>query len=173
MRIEWEQLQRQHNTCTYTRTLLYNTVRTSVRSSLFSFFQNENSFCLILTLLMVSPRLASFDANTQFAHTNFFFPRVWVSFKRKLFLLCLKKTMDENGNTIIKTKPRTGARRVLVTGGAGFVGSHLCDALVAVRDYFFFFSSSRFSLLDRTLRWMKTTNFRDARWPLSSISFAL
>jgi nucleoside-diphosphate-sugar epimerase len=46
--------------------------------------------------------------------------------------------MDENGNTIIKTKPRTGARRVLVTGGAGFVGSHLCDALVAVRDYFFF-----------------------------------
>jgi nucleoside-diphosphate-sugar epimerase len=47
--------------------------------------------------------------------------------------------MDENGNTIIKTKPRTGARRVLVTGGAGFVGSHLCDALVAVRDYSFFF----------------------------------
>mmetsp|Transcript_1808 Transcript_1808/g.6507 ORF Transcript_1808/g.6507 Transcript_1808/m.6507 type:complete len:85 (-) Transcript_1808:1893-2147(-) len=43
--------------------------------------------------------------------------------------------MDENGNTIIKTKPRTGARRVLVTGGAGFVGSHLCDALVARGDY--------------------------------------
>jgi hypothetical protein len=105
--------------------------------------------CLMMGL--ASPSLKR-DANTQFAHINFFFPRVWVSFKRKLFLLCLKKTMDENGNTIIKTKPRTGARRVLVTGGAGFVGSHLCDALVAVRDYSFFFSSSRFSLLDRTLR---------------------
>ena len=46
--------------------------------------------------------------------------------------------MDENGNTIIKTKPRTGARRVLVTGGAGFVGSHLCDALVAVRVFILF-----------------------------------
>ena len=41
--------------------------------------------------------------------------------------------MDAHGNTIIKTKPRTGARRVLVTGGAGFVGSHFCDALMAVR----------------------------------------
>jgi hypothetical protein len=48
------------------------------------------------------------------------------------------KKMDENGNTIIKTKPRTGARRVLVTGGAGFVGSHLCDALVAVRVFILF-----------------------------------
>ena len=46
--------------------------------------------------------------------------------------------MDENGNTMIKTKPRTGARRVLVTGGAGFVGSHLCDALVAVRVFILF-----------------------------------
>jgi len=101
---------------------------------------------------MVS-RFLKRDANTQFAHTNFFFPRVWVSFKRKIILVVLKKTMDENGNTIIKTKPRTGARRVLVTGGAGFVGSHLCDALVAVRDYsFFFLLRASFSLLDRTLR---------------------
>ena len=51
---------------------------------------------------------------------------------KKNALSSRKKTMDKNGNTIIKTKPRTGARRVLVTGGAGFVGSHLCDALVAV-----------------------------------------
>ncbi|KAK3267685.1 UDP-glucuronic acid decarboxylase 1 [Cymbomonas tetramitiformis] len=42
---------------------------------------------------------------------------------------------DANGKTLIKTKPRTGKNRVLVTGGAGFVGSHLCDFLVNRGDY--------------------------------------
>ncbi|GAX77457.1 hypothetical protein CEUSTIGMA_g4901.t1 [Chlamydomonas eustigma] len=37
--------------------------------------------------------------------------------------------------TLVKTKPRIERPRVLVTGGAGFVGSHLCDFLVARGDY--------------------------------------
>jgi UDP-glucuronate decarboxylase len=37
--------------------------------------------------------------------------------------------------TLVKTKPRVERPRVLVTGGAGFVGSHLCDFLVARGDY--------------------------------------
>ena len=37
--------------------------------------------------------------------------------------------------TPIKTKPRVESRRVLVTGGAGFVGSHLCTFLVERGDH--------------------------------------
>ena len=43
-----------------------------------------------------------------------------------------------NGNhpaTPIKTKPRIESNRVLVTGGAGFVGSHLCTYLVERGDH--------------------------------------
>lgn len=37
--------------------------------------------------------------------------------------------------TIQKTKPRIERNRVLVTGGAGFVGSHLCTYLVERGDH--------------------------------------
>lgn len=37
--------------------------------------------------------------------------------------------------TTIKTKPRVEKNRVLVTGGAGFVGSHLCTHLVERGDH--------------------------------------
>lgn len=37
--------------------------------------------------------------------------------------------------TLIKTKPRVDRNRVLVTGGAGFVGSHLCTYLVERGDH--------------------------------------
>ena len=46
--------------------------------------------------------------------------------------------MDKDGNTLIKAKPRPGVKginRVLVTGGAGFVGSHLIDHLMARGDH--------------------------------------
>ena len=38
-------------------------------------------------------------------------------------------------STVIKAKPRIEANRVLVTGGAGFVGSHLCTYLVERGDH--------------------------------------
>lgn len=37
--------------------------------------------------------------------------------------------------TVTKTKPQCVRTRVLVTGGAGFVGSHLCTTLVARGDF--------------------------------------
>ena len=37
--------------------------------------------------------------------------------------------------TVVKAKPRTARNRVVVTGGAGFVGSHLCEYLVERGDY--------------------------------------
>lgn len=59
--------------------------------------------------------------------------------------------------TVIKTKPRIERNRVLVTGGAGFVGSHLCTALVARGDHVIcldnFFTGSKDNiahLLDKT-----------------------
>jgi FlaA1/EpsC-like NDP-sugar epimerase len=42
---------------------------------------------------------------------------------------------QENGETKIKAKPRIERNRVLVTGGAGFVGSHLCTYLVERGDH--------------------------------------
>lgn len=42
---------------------------------------------------------------------------------------------NEQKTTVIKAKPRIEANRVLVTGGAGFVGSHLCTFLVERGDH--------------------------------------
>lgn len=43
-----------------------------------------------------------------------------------------------------KAKPRVERNRVLVTGGAGFVGSHLCAYLVKRGDHVSAFSSATF-----------------------------
>jgi hypothetical protein len=48
--------------------------------------------------------------------------------------LCLQAPGFPRG-TVIKTKPRVERNRVLVTGGAGFVGSHLCEFLVTRGDH--------------------------------------
>ena len=49
--------------------------------------------------------------------------------------------------TLVKTKPRVESNRVVVTGGAGFVGSHLCTFLVERGDHVIcldnFFTGSR------------------------------
>ena len=42
----------------------------------------------------------------------------------------------------VKAKPRMERNRVLVTGGAGFVGSHLCDYLVTRGDHVSFWNTT-------------------------------
>ena len=46
-----------------------------------------------------------------------------------------KSAPEIMNGTIQKTKPRIERNRVLVTGGAGFVGSHLCTYLVERGDH--------------------------------------
>lgn len=72
-------------------------------------------------------------------------------------LLTLPTSQSPSSRAVIKTKPRIERNRVLVTGGAGFVGSHLCTALVARGDHVIcldnFFTGSKDNikhLLDKT-----------------------
>ena len=58
-----------------------------------------------------------------------------------------KVEVHQGDKTIIKTKPRIERNRVLVTGGAGFVGSHLCTYLVERGDHVSMSSCNTFSLL--------------------------
>ena len=46
-----------------------------------------------------------------------------------------KQKSPPDASTLIKTKPRVESNRVVVTGGAGFVGSHLCTYLVERGDH--------------------------------------
>lgn len=46
-----------------------------------------------------------------------------------------RKKQKSPDHTLIKTKPRVESNRVVVTGGAGFVGSHLCTFLVERGDH--------------------------------------
>jgi NADPH:quinone reductase-like Zn-dependent oxidoreductase len=52
-----------------------------------------------------------------------------------LFAAMVTSPNDKNNTPAVKAKPRSEANRVLVTGGAGFVGSHLCDFLVNRGDH--------------------------------------
>eukprot|EP00879_Flechtneria_rotunda_P020205 GHRR01021246.1.p1 GENE.GHRR01021246.1~~GHRR01021246.1.p1 ORF type:complete len:291 (+),score=38.10 GHRR01021246.1:134-1006(+) len=65
--------------------------------------------------------------------------------------------------TLIKTKPRAERNRVLVTGGAGFVGSHLCEYLVRRGDHVIcldnFFTGSK----DNVAHLLNKTNFEVIR----------
>ena len=67
-----------------------------------------------------------------------FAPPVLLSAATTSGALQAKQASMQQGNhpaTPVKTKPRIERNRVLVTGGAGFVGSHLCTFLVERGDH--------------------------------------
>jgi NADPH:quinone reductase-like Zn-dependent oxidoreductase len=58
--------------------------------------------------------------------------------------------------------------KVLVTGGAGFIGSHLVDALKAQRANVFVFDNLTSGTPDNIKRWRKDTNFSFIKGDLST-----
>ena len=64
---------------------------------------------------------------------------------------------------VIKTKPRVERNRVLVTGGAGFVGSHLCEFLVNRGDHVICLDNLFTGTKDNISHLLDKTNFEFIR----------
>jgi len=64
----------------------------------------------------------------------------------------------------------SGMRSVLVTGGAGFIGSHLVDALMAREDYVCVFDNLSTGSLENVRHWLDHLNFTFIRGDLLSQS---
>jgi len=62
------------------------------------------------------------------------------------------------------------AERVLVTGGAGFIGSHLVDALMVRGDYVCVFDNLSTGSMENVKHWLGHSNFAFIRGDLLSQS---
>lgn len=74
-----------------------------------------------------------------------------------------RKAASTAEGTLIKTKPRVDRNRVLVSGGAGFVGSHLCEFLVKRGDHVICLDSYFTGTKDNVKHLLEYTNFEIIR----------